>query len=181
MFSIPYIIEWLLCFSPLISSPFQVRLTTISDCYRISAFGRFISFFSALAIFMLLSIFSGFMAIIKFMVFRNDLWKIINENFRIIIYYFILQNTCVTAALCKLSSIKKMINSYVMHFLIKTNRKSFGELCLWLILSCVFAQPLAVRFFLFFMFFLLTVNIFLNIRRVIKDTDLTPGGGTAYG
>ena len=53
--------------------PFQAKLTTKNDCYRIGAFGRFISFFFGFAIFRLLLIFLGFMAIIKFMGFRNYL------------------------------------------------------------------------------------------------------------
>ena len=45
VFSIPYLTERLPCYSPLLYSPFQAKLTNMSDCYQVGDLGvLFISF-----------------------------------------------------------------------------------------------------------------------------------------
>lgn len=71
----------------------------------IDVFGRFISFFYWLTNFMFLLYFWNLfdyldlLLFIRFMVFGDDSWRLINKDFKIIICYFILENMSITESI----------------------------------------------------------------------------------
>ena len=101
-FSIPYLIEWLSCCSSLFLCPFQVRPTDMSDCYRIGALEVLFLSFSDFQFLCFYHYFRDLLCyldswlFIEFIECGDDSWRLINGDFRIIIYYFIFENTGVT-------------------------------------------------------------------------------------